>query len=101
MSELTGKQKRRLKAVGQRLPDDVTVGRQGLTEGVRRRIEALLEDRELIKVRMAADPLADRKQSARTLAEEVKAELVNVVGWTCLLYRESTTLPREQRLRLE
>jgi len=85
--ELTGKQTRHLRSLGQRLSASVIIGREGLTDEVCRQISAELDRRELVKVRLPAG--ADRRALAAEAAAALGAALAGVVGRTALLYRPS------------
>ena len=93
MRPLTGKQRRHLRALGQRLLATLHVGHDGVTDAVVRQADAQLEAQELIKVRVSENAPADRHDVAGTLAERTKAELAQVLGRTALLYRERKEEP--------
>ena len=98
MQELTGRQRRMLKAQGQRLSPAVSVGKGGDSQAVVRQIDRLLGTRELVKVHLPAG--AERKALGPELADRVGAVCVGVVGRTALLYRPNENLPDEQRIHL-
>jgi RNA-binding protein len=99
MSDLTGKQKRRLRGVGQRLSPAVLMGKAGLTEGIIARIQTSLEGRELIKVRLPGEA-PDRKALAQELARSVEATCVGLTGRSVLLYRSNPDLDPDDRIRM-
>ena len=99
MADLTGKQKRRLRGAGQQLIPAVLLGKSGLTEGVVARIQACLEGRELIKVRLPGES-PDRKAIAKELARSVEATCVGLTGRSVLLYRPNPDLDPDDRIRL-
>jgi RNA-binding protein len=102
MASLTGKQKRHLRSLGQRLSADVTIGKAGATESLLAHLKRLLDERELIKVRLGEETTGrDRKQAAEELAADVQAVCVGVVGRTVLLYRPNESLPAGNRIFLE
>lgn len=84
---LTGKQRRHLRALGQRLAATLHVGVDGVTDAVVRQAEAQLEAHELIKVRVGENAPASRHEVADELAERTHAQLAQVLGRTALLYR--------------
>lgn len=89
---LTGRQKRHLRALAQRLAPVAWVGDAGLGEGVIRAVgEALLRD-ELVKVRMLDPP--DKHALAEALAAATGAELAGLVGHTAILYRPHPEAPK-------
>ncbi len=91
---LSGRQKRHLRSLGQRLEPVAWVGESGLGRGVVRAIEEALASHELVKVRMR-EP-RDKRALAQALATETGAELAGLVGHTALLYRRSAEDPKIQ-----
>ena len=87
MDPLTGKQRRHLRALGQRLAPALHVGHDGVTDAVVRQAEAQLEAHELIKVRISENAPEDRHDVAARLATRTSAHLAQVLGRTALLYR--------------
>ena len=87
---LTGKQRRKLRALGHHLNPVVIIGQEGITPGVIGAVEQALYDHELIKLKFNEGP-EDRHEGAQRLALEVGAEVAQVLGRTVLLYK-----PREQ-----
>jgi RNA-binding protein len=68
MRVVTGKQRRHLRALGQRLTATLHVGHEGVSEAVVQQAEALLEAHELVKVRVGGNAPEDRWGTAATLA---------------------------------
>lgn len=102
MRPLTGKQKHRLRSLGQTLAVEIAVGKSGPSGVFLEHLRALLERRELVKVRLAEDAFGPaRRQAAEDLAAAVQAQCAGVVGRTALLYRPNDSLPPDRRLRLE
>ena len=94
MRNLTGKQRRYLRALGQQITPTVHVGHEaGVTDAVVRHAEVELHTHELIKVRISPNAPASRHDTAEELAERTNAELVQVLGRTALLYRERADDP--------
>jgi len=90
---LTAKQRREFKALGQKMGDDVTLGKGGLTESMAKHIHSIMARKGLIKLRFAEKLEGEeRKLFATELAEALEAELVGLVGRTVLLYR-----PKEEQ----
>jgi RNA-binding protein len=96
--ELTGKQKRMLRALGQRLRATVVIGKAGLTDSVAAELADQFAHHELIKVKLPAGDI--RKTLAADAARTANATCVGLVGRTCLLYRPNDALPRDQRVHL-
>jgi RNA-binding protein len=84
---LTGRQRRHLRALGQRLAATLHVGHEGVTEAVVRQADEQLAARELVKVRIAENAPQDRHATAEALAARTGAALAQVLGRTALLYR--------------
>ena len=93
MASMTGKQRRYVRALGQRLAATLHVGHEGVSEAVVRQADALLEVHELVKVRVGDNAPEDRHATAEDLAQRTGAELAQVLGRTALLYRRRTTDP--------
>lgn len=93
MSELTGKQRRYLRALGQRLAATLHVGHDGVTDAVVRQADAQLEAHELIKVRVSENAPDSRHDAAEALAQRTHAQLAQVLGRTVLLYRRRKEQP--------
>lgn len=98
MSELTGKQKRFLRSLGQRLSPAAVVGKGELSDRAVGNVAHLLAEDELVKVTLPEGPV--RKEVAAELALAVDAACVGVVGRTALLYRPSEQLEPDKRIRL-
>lgn len=94
MTELVGKDRRALRALGHHLEPVVQIGRQGITAAlVEATIDALITH-ELIKVKILEGAPVDRKEAAAQLAEETGSELAQVLGRTFLLYKPNPTEPK-------
>ena len=93
MRLVTGKQRRYLRALGQRLAATLHVGQEGVSEAVVRQAHALLEAHELVKVRMGDNAPGDRHATAEALARRTGAALAQVLGRTALLYRRRRDKP--------
>lgn len=93
MNELTGKQRRQLRALGQRLAATAQVGDNGVTDALVEQVDAQLEARELVKVRVGVNAPEDRHDTAEALARLTNAHLAQVLGRTALLYRRRKEAP--------
>lgn len=93
-SDLTGKQRRTLRALGHHLKPVVQVGQDDLTEGVIRAVDEQLTVHELIKVKVGESASTDRHDAAAQLAEKTDSALVQVLGRTVLLYRRHPEKPK-------
>lgn len=86
---LTGKQKRYLRSLAHHLTPIFQVGKGGVNENMVKQIGEALEARELIKVSILPNNLDDKHEVAGTLARKTGAELVQLIGHTVVLYKES------------
>jgi RNA-binding protein len=98
MTDLTGKQKRFLRGRGQTLSPAAIIGKSGLTDEAVANIRQLITQHELVKIRLPEG--MDRKALAAELAQRTDAELIGVIGRTCLLYIPNPDLPGHARLNL-
>ncbi|HEY8210369.1 MAG TPA: ribosome assembly RNA-binding protein YhbY [Myxococcaceae bacterium] len=83
---LSGKQRRKLRALGHHLEVVVHVGQHGVTPGVLAAVEQALFDHELIKVKVPEGEA--RHEAAEQLARETGAEVAQVLGRTALLFKK-------------
>ena len=83
---LTGKQKRFLRHEAHHLNAIFQIGKDGLHEN---QIDEALESRELIKVKILESCQQDKNEIAQELSLKTDAEVVQILGRTIILYRES------------
>lgn len=95
-AELTGKQRRHLRALGYDVKPTVSVGRQGLSDPVLQSVAEAYHNAELVKAKLERSCELDRKEAARQLAEATGSHLVQVLGRTILLYRPDPDEPQIQ-----
>ena len=100
MGEMTGKQKRFLRSRGQPLRPAVLLGKAGLSPGTTQAIRDALQSAELVKVRLPGRLGGARRQWVESLARDVGAECVGLVGRSALLYAPNPQLPPHQRIEL-
>ncbi|RNB57660.1 ribosome assembly RNA-binding protein YhbY [Brevibacillus gelatini] len=86
---LTGKQKRFLRAEAHHLTPIFQVGKGGVNENMINQIKEALEVRELIKVSILQNNTDDKHEVAEELVAGAGAELVQLIGHTVVLYKES------------
>lgn len=89
--ELTGAERRALKAEGQLLVDRIHIGHHGATASVMKELEGFLTREQLIKVRAAETDRKARKALFESLATTTGAALISTVGRTAVLYRPAPT----------
>ncbi|MDT9719964.1 ribosome assembly RNA-binding protein YhbY [Paenibacillus sp. ClWae2A] len=86
---LNGKQKRFLRSQAHHLTPVFQIGKGGTNEHLFHHIEDAIEKRELMKVQVLNNNDEDRKEMAEEVARETGSELVQVIGNTIILYKES------------
>ncbi|MCK1991585.1 ribosome assembly RNA-binding protein YhbY [Peribacillus muralis] len=86
---LTGKQKRFLRSKAHHLNPIFQVGKGGVNDNLIKQIGEALEVRELIKVSILQNCEEDRNDVGFSLAKGARAELVQIIGNTIVLYKES------------
>lgn len=83
MTALSTKQVSFLRSRAHPLEPALTLGKRGVNEGFRRELEALLASDELVKIKLGRRVEIDLP----TLAAELGATVVHLVGRTAVLYR--------------
>jgi RNA-binding protein len=86
---LTGKQKRFLRSKAHHLDPIFQVGKGGVNDNMIKQISEALEARELLKVSILQNSDEDKDVVGQKLSEGCKAELVQLIGKTIVLYKES------------
>lgn len=86
---LTGKQKRYLRSLAHHLEPIFQVGKGGTNEQLVRHINEAIDKRELMKISVLNNCIEDKHDIAAELAESTGSELVQVIGSTIILYKES------------
>ncbi|MFL5309173.1 MAG: ribosome assembly RNA-binding protein YhbY [Myxococcales bacterium] len=94
MAELTGKQRRHLRALGHHLSPVLHIGHEGLTDALVTQANAQLAAHELIKVKVTESSPLTRHEAAEQLASATDSELAQVLGRTFLLYKPHATHPQ-------
>lgn len=86
---LTGKQKRFLRAQAHHLTPIFQVGKGSVNENMCKQIRDALEARELIKVSVLQNCEDDKRVVAEKLVKGTGSDLVQIIGNTIVLYKES------------
>jgi RNA-binding protein len=93
LADLTGKQRRYLRALGHHLAPVMQIGHEGLSDAVVAEANAQLEAHELIKVKVGESSPVSRHDAASALADKTDSALAQVLGRTFLLYRRRSRDP--------
>lgn len=86
---LTGKQKRFLRSKAHHLTPIFQVGKGRVNENMVKQIAEALEARELIKVSVLQNCEDDKNDVAEALVKGTRSQLVQTIGNTIVLYKES------------
>lgn len=86
---LTGKQKRLLRSKAHHLHPIFQVGKGGVNINMIKQINEALEARELLKISVLQNCDEDKENVADAIVNGTKAELVQIIGNTIVLYKES------------
>jgi RNA-binding protein len=86
MAELTGSQRKYLRGMAHYLKPLVQVGKNGLTDPVIESIDKVLDDHELVKVRISGGE--DKRAMADEIAGRTGSAWVGMVGFVVTLYRQ-------------
>lgn len=87
---LRGKQKRQLRALAHHLNPIFQIGKSGITPEMVIGINNSLEKRELIKVSILQNCDIDKEELADTISSRTGSELVQLIGHTIVLYKQSS-----------
>ena len=87
---LTGKQKSYLRSQANTMQPIIQVGKSLVTETVVDTIIKALEARELIKVSVLQNCLAEPTEVANVIAEHADAQIVQVIGRVIIIYKKSS-----------
>ena len=85
---LSGKQRRFLRAKGHHLAAVVQIGHEGVTPALNAQVEAQLLVHELIKVKVGEAAPEGRHACAEEVAKATHSELAQVLGRTFLIFKK-------------
>jgi RNA-binding protein len=92
---MTSKDRAALRGEAHHLTAAVHIGHQGVTPAVIETLDDALRTRELVKVQLAKTTDETPKAAAARLADATGADVVQVIGRTCTLYRWNPDLTRK------
>jgi len=99
--DLTSKQRAQLRALANGIDTILQIGKDGIGENLIRQADTALEARELIKGRVLENALDyDARTAAEELAKATRSQVVQVIGSRFVLYRETHSKPKDQRIVL-
>ena len=91
----TGKTRAAFRAEAHHLDPVVHIGQQGITPAVLASIDNALRTKELIKIQIAKTADVTVKEAAPQLAQQLGAEVIQVIGRTLTLYRHNPSIVRK------
>lgn len=86
---ITSKQRSYLRSLANTLDPIFQVGKGGVSENMVKQFSDALEARELIKATVLNNSLLETKDVCNEIAEQIDAEVVQVIGSKFVLYKES------------
>ncbi len=86
---LTPKNKAYLKGLANHLKAQINLGKGEIDEGVITSVNNSLEAHELIKIKILQNSNELCEDLATQIAKKTKSEVVDIIGRTIILYRES------------
>ncbi len=95
MTAMTGKERALLRADCNALKATVHVGAQGLSGSLFRSLDDTLRTHELVKVQIGKPVEGSARDLANQLAAKVGAEVIQVIGKTCTVYRHNPDIERK------
>ena len=84
---MTGKQRAFLRGMANSLETIFQVGHNGIGDQLIRQVDETLAVRELIKLRVLETSPVSSREAADQIAQQVKADVVQVIGSRFVLYR--------------
>ncbi len=98
--DLTSKQRAQLRGLANSIDTILHVGKDGIGDALIRQAEEALEARELIKGKVLENAPLTTREAAEELARATRSEVVQVIGTKFVLYRETHSKPKDQRIAL-
>ncbi|AGF47439.1 YhbY family RNA-binding protein [Candidatus Kinetoplastidibacterium crithidiae] len=78
----------KLNNLAHKLKPTVTVGYKGITQEVLKEINFTIKAHELIKLKIHGKEKSDRLQIIETICKDIKCQLIQQIGKTCVIYKE-------------
>ena len=86
---LNSRQRAQLRGLANSIETIFQVGKSGINEQLFKQVLEALEKRELIKLRVLETSPVTSREAADLIAEQVSADVVQVIGSRFVLYKES------------
>ena len=98
--ELTSKQRAQLRGMANGLDTIVQIGKDGIGDNLVQQANEALEARELIKCRVLESAMLTAREACQELAKRTRREGVQVIGTKFVLYRESHSREKKDKIVL-
>lgn len=98
--ELTSKQRAQLRGLANGLDTILQIGKEGIGDNLVQQANEALEARELIKGRVLESAMLTPREACQTLARLTRSEGVQVIGTKFVLYRESHSKEKKDKIVL-
>ena len=89
MITLTSKQRATLRSLAANEPAIMQIGKDGVTENLKKTVSDALEARELVKLSVLENSSEEVREAAEAIAAATDATVVCTIGRKLVLYRES------------
>ncbi|MGI6700963.1 MAG: YhbY family RNA-binding protein [Christensenellales bacterium] len=86
---MNSKQRKTLSSLAAKINPVVSIGKGGLNESVIREIDSVLEDRELVKIKVLRNSMLNPKETLADVAGLLNAQAVRSIGNNIIIYRRS------------
>ncbi len=97
---LTSKQRARLRSMANSIDTIGQVGKGGIVDATITQVDDALKARELVKFRVLETCPFTAREAAVELAEKTGADVVQVIGYRFVLYRNNPKKPKEEQIQL-
>jgi putative RNA-binding protein, YhbY family len=91
---ITTKQRATLRGMANQMEAILQVGKEGIGANTIKQVDDALTARELIKLRVLETAPVTAREAAQKLAEELQADIVQVIGYRFVLYRKNKKDPK-------
>ena len=98
--ELTSKQRPQLRGMANGLDTIVQIGKDGIGDNLVQQANEALEARELIKCRVLESAMLTAREACQELPKRTRSEGVQVIGTKFVLYRESHSREKKDKIVL-
>lgn len=98
--ELTSKQRAQLRGMANGLDTILQIGKDGIGENVVQQANEALEARELIKCRVLESAMLTAREACQELSKRTRSEGVQIIGTKFVLYRESHSKEKKEKIVL-